>query len=139
MFRVKRQLRPLNCHGGCYFWLDPKVTKKSSQQRGFLPHLAFALHSRQNHGLQYFCHTSFAQFHRFSKKLLCPIHNTAHQVLPALARSLPADGGTQKSWKSINPKNHGSDNQRNHINQRFRQPCVRDGSGYRPVVKACVV
>src|ERR1700744_3767035 len=26
---------PLNCRGGCYFCLDTKVTKKSSQQKGF--------------------------------------------------------------------------------------------------------
>jgi hypothetical protein len=23
---------PLNCRGGCYFWLDPKVTKRSSRK-----------------------------------------------------------------------------------------------------------
>jgi len=27
--------RPLNCRGGCYFWLGPKVTKRPSQQKGF--------------------------------------------------------------------------------------------------------
>ena len=26
---------PLNCRGGCYFWLDPKVTKRSSPQKCF--------------------------------------------------------------------------------------------------------
>jgi hypothetical protein len=30
---------PLNCRGGCYFWLDPKVTKRSSQPTlASLPH-----------------------------------------------------------------------------------------------------
>ena len=24
---------PLNCRGGCYFWLDPKVTKRSRQKK----------------------------------------------------------------------------------------------------------
>ena len=34
----------------CYFWLDPKVTKRSRQQQHFfLPHWAFALHIRQHH------------------------------------------------------------------------------------------
>ncbi|HEY8929991.1 MAG TPA: hypothetical protein VIM55_12410 [Mucilaginibacter sp.] len=33
---------PLNCRGGCYFCLDTKVTKKSSQQKGFFAALAFA-------------------------------------------------------------------------------------------------
>jgi hypothetical protein len=40
----------LNRRKGCYFWLDPKVTKRSRQQQHFfLPHWAFALHIRQHH------------------------------------------------------------------------------------------
>ncbi|MEO8884966.1 MAG: hypothetical protein ABI367_02815 [Mucilaginibacter sp.] len=35
---------------GCYFWLDPKVTKRSSQQRGFFARGAFALQIRENLG-----------------------------------------------------------------------------------------
>jgi hypothetical protein len=37
--------------GACYFFLDKKVTKKSSQQRGFFAARAFPLQSGQNHGL----------------------------------------------------------------------------------------
>jgi hypothetical protein len=46
--------RPLNCHGGCYFCLDTKVTKKSSQQKGFFAAQAFALQIRKNTGCKVF-------------------------------------------------------------------------------------
>jgi hypothetical protein len=45
-------IAPLNCRGGCYFFLDKKVTKKSSQQKCFFALPAFALQIWQNHGLQ---------------------------------------------------------------------------------------
>jgi len=32
---------PLNCRGGCYFFLDKKVTKKSSRQKCFFALQAF--------------------------------------------------------------------------------------------------
>jgi hypothetical protein len=37
-----------------YFFLDKKVTKKSSQQIGFFAAQAFALQIGQNHGCNYF-------------------------------------------------------------------------------------
>jgi hypothetical protein len=43
-------LAPLICRGGCYFFLDKKVTKKSSQQKGFFSHKAFALQNAMRHG-----------------------------------------------------------------------------------------
>jgi len=39
---------------GCYFCLDTKVTKKSSQQKGFFAARAFALQNGQNRGWDYF-------------------------------------------------------------------------------------
>jgi hypothetical protein len=73
-----------------YFWLDPKVSKKSSQQIGFFSLKSFALQNGQHHGCNYFaplrprlpsasaktCYAlSFAQGHhcsaRFRPKLTC--------------------------------------------------------------------
>ncbi|WP_295712332.1 hypothetical protein [Mucilaginibacter sp.] len=45
---------------GCYFCLDTKVTKKSSQQIGFFAAQASALQTGQNHGLLNLASTSFA-------------------------------------------------------------------------------
>jgi len=30
---INLMFAPLNCRGGCYFWLDPKVTKRSRQKK----------------------------------------------------------------------------------------------------------
>jgi hypothetical protein len=76
--------------GACYFFLDKKVTKKSSQQRGFFAARAFPLQSGQNHGLGKFAPCFAAHPPRFSKHSLCPSRRTAQHVLPAFARSFPA-------------------------------------------------
>jgi hypothetical protein len=52
-----------------YFWLDPKVSKKSSQQIGFFSLKSFAL-------LQLFCPPSPTLTQRFCKNLLCPFLRT---------------------------------------------------------------
>ena len=66
--------RPLNCRGGCYFWLDPKVTKRSSQQRGFFAAPAFALQIRQNLGCK--------QLPRFATHLSSPSANICYALQP---------------------------------------------------------
>ena len=83
--------KALNCRWGCYFVLI-QSNQRSSQQRGFFTHKAFALQINQNHGLQYFYPTSFALFLRFSKNLLCPCNHTGYHVLLDFVRSLSADG-----------------------------------------------
>ena len=45
---------PLNCRGGCYFWLDPKVTKRSSPQKCFFALQAFAHKPGKTLGCNYF-------------------------------------------------------------------------------------
>jgi hypothetical protein len=45
---------PLNCRGGCYFCLDTKVTKKSSQPKGFFAAQAFHAQSSKSCGLESF-------------------------------------------------------------------------------------
>ena len=114
----------------CYFWLDPKVTKRSSQQRGF-----FAAHGplpcdQWKPGLQYFCPTSFAQFPRFSKNLLCPATARPTIVFPALARSFSADG-VLKYFTIINKKaaNNTTENKSGQRPAAKRGPCVKALSG----------
>jgi hypothetical protein len=59
----------------CHFFLDKKVTKKSSQQRGFFSLLAFSLQIKQN-----LVRKSFAllrlTFQRFSKTCFPPCYRT---------------------------------------------------------------
>jgi len=62
--------------------LIQKVPKKSSQQKCFFAHMAFAAQTTKNLGLQSFYSTAFARGPRFSKKLLCPAHRTALPVFP---------------------------------------------------------
>jgi hypothetical protein len=66
--------------------------QKSSQQKCFFALLAFALQNGQNHGLQLFCATSFAQSYASAKTCYAPAIAQATIVLPAFARSLSADG-----------------------------------------------
>ncbi|MDN5287625.1 MAG: hypothetical protein JWR38_3899 [Mucilaginibacter sp.] len=56
----------------------------------YLPHMAFALQIRQNHGLQTVAPPPAGgslKALRFSKYLLCPSSRTDHQVLPDFTRS----------------------------------------------------
>jgi hypothetical protein len=50
-----------------------KSNQKSSHQKCFFAHLAFALQIGQNHGLQLFCATSFAHFPVLQQKLAMPL------------------------------------------------------------------
>ena len=43
---------PAYGRGGLVTFVATKVTKSACQQKGFFPHLAFALQISQNHGLQ---------------------------------------------------------------------------------------
>jgi hypothetical protein len=54
----------------CYFWLDPKVTKRSSQHQGFFPTGTCAANPVKP-GLQIFC-AGYCTIQRFGKSLLCP-------------------------------------------------------------------
>jgi hypothetical protein len=88
LFSCNRQHRPAQLpREGCYFCLDTKVTKKSSQQKGFFAARAFALQNGQNLGWNYFApeltppplqklpmpcnRTGHHRFGRFRPKLLC--------------------------------------------------------------------
>jgi hypothetical protein len=70
--------------GASYFFLDKKVTKKSSQQGGFFAAQAFALQNEQNHGLQLFCPATLALFPNSSAKTCYALsyaqgqHRSAH-------------------------------------------------------------
>jgi hypothetical protein len=57
--------------GPSYFWLDPKVTKRSSQQRGFFTHEAYAANQAKP-GLEKFAPLSLAHDRYFCKNFLCP-------------------------------------------------------------------
>ncbi len=69
--------------------------QKCFQQKGFFAARAFPLQSVQNHGLGKFAPCCAAPASRFSKHSLCPSCRTAHHVLPAFARSCPADVQTR--------------------------------------------
>jgi hypothetical protein len=81
---------PLNCRGGCYFWLDPKVTKRSSQQKGFFAAQGLCPANSAKPGLETIAHSLIA----------CPSANIPYAlqphmatiVLPDFARSCSADG-----------------------------------------------
>ena len=64
---------------GCYFCLDTKVTKKSSQQKCFLARLAFAAQSRKNCGLQSFRLTTLSRYYRAMRKFAMPFTTTQGQ------------------------------------------------------------
>ncbi|WP_090528226.1 hypothetical protein [Mucilaginibacter sp. NFR10] len=90
---------PLNCRGGCYFCLDTKVTKKSSQQRGFfaalpspIPNAGLALQNNQNHGLQKVA--LLRSLHPQPSANICYAPTAAPPtiVLIAFTRNLSADG-----------------------------------------------
>jgi hypothetical protein len=59
--------------GGPVTFVATKVTKKAVSREASLPHMAFALQTRQNHGLLLFCPTSFARFPTLQQKLAMPL------------------------------------------------------------------
>ena len=63
---------PLNCRGGCYFWLDPKVTKRSSPQKCFSALRACAHKTGENLGLQLFRRATLSLQYPVCENLLCP-------------------------------------------------------------------
>ncbi|WP_121808232.1 hypothetical protein [Mucilaginibacter kameinonensis] len=76
---------------GFVLFLDKK-NQKSSQRIGFFAAQAFTPQSEQNHGLQLFCPASLAHSPPLLQKLaMPPAAAQAAIVLPAFARSLPAD------------------------------------------------
>ena len=83
--------RALGRAGARYFWLDPKVSKKSSQQIGSFAAQAFAPQIGQNHGCNYFALLR-TRSPLLLQKLAMPLPALkANIVLPAFARSLTAD------------------------------------------------
>ena len=77
--------------GGSFFSLDRKEAKDQVGKKASLPHKAFALQTRQNHGLE-----SFAPLRSLiaiaSAKFPMPLQpHKATIVLPAFARSCFAD------------------------------------------------
>jgi hypothetical protein len=77
--------------------------QKSSRQKGFFAHQAFALQTMQNHGLESFAPLAFAHSPRFSKISYAPAAHKATIVLPAFARSCFADTGEEKKILSVYP------------------------------------
>jgi hypothetical protein len=77
----------------CHFFLDKKVTKKSSQQKGFFAAQAFALQIRQNRGCNLFALASPAHARASSKICYALQPHMATIVLPDFGRSCSADGG----------------------------------------------
>ena len=101
--------QPAHCRGGCYFSLDRKVTKRSSQQKGFFAAQAFTPQISQNHGLESFALLR-SRIPLLLQKFLCPCHPQATMFLPAFARSCFADEEEKrKSYQSFNQENHGSE------------------------------
>ncbi|WP_290304629.1 hypothetical protein [Mucilaginibacter flavus] len=77
LFCSKDKHRPAHSprERACYFFLDKKVTKKSSQQKGFFAAQAFSLQNGQNLGWNYF---ALALIVPHMQKLPMPCHRTAH-------------------------------------------------------------
>jgi hypothetical protein len=89
---VEYDVYPLLAAGGPVTFVATKVTKKAVTRNASLPHIAFALQTRQNQGCNYFAPLRSHISQRFSKNLLCPTTAQATIVLPAFARSCSADG-----------------------------------------------
>jgi hypothetical protein len=87
---------------GCYFCLDTKVTKKSSQQGGFFALKAFALQTGQNHGLQLFCPAALALSSRFCKNLLCPFLRSRPPLFCPLSPEAYLLTGAEKEFPTKN-------------------------------------
>jgi hypothetical protein len=66
---------PLNCRGGFVTFVATKVTKKAFSRNASLPHLAFALQIRQNHGLQNVAPLR-SLYPTLQQLLLCPFRRT---------------------------------------------------------------
>jgi hypothetical protein len=62
--------------------LDQKVTKNQVSKKASLPHKAFALQTRQNHGLESFALLTFAPTPRFSKISYAPATHKATSFCP---------------------------------------------------------
>jgi len=91
--------------GGCYFCLDTKVTKKSSRQGGFFAarpspaclSLPLPCKASRTTGCNYFAPLR-PLVPWLLQKLAMPLQpHKATIVLPAFARSLPADGRGKRS------------------------------------------
>jgi hypothetical protein len=76
------------------------AVNKSSQQKGFFPHWAFAPQIGQNHGLESFAPLR-TRLPLLLQKFLCPCRPQATLVLPAFARSCFADA--ERKENPINP------------------------------------
>ncbi|RAV54035.1 hypothetical protein DIU36_22130 [Mucilaginibacter rubeus] len=93
---------------GCYFCLDTKVTKKSSQQIGFFtaPASAHAFvwplpcKPGITTGCNYFAPLRPRLANTSAKTCYAPATAQATIVLPAFARSLPADGEGKRFRRS---------------------------------------
>ncbi len=77
-----------------YFFLDEKVTKKSSHPEGFLPHLALCAANQLKPKARSFCR--YRSMHRFRQNYQCLCSRTPKLVLPDFVRSCPYDGLGQK-------------------------------------------
>jgi hypothetical protein len=104
----KRALVVFNLHWsaqlpreGCYFCLDTKVTKKSSQQGGFFALNALPCKAGTTTGCNYFALLRPLIARASAKTCYAIPSRKATIVLPAFVRSLPAD---ERSSKTIRYK-----------------------------------
>jgi hypothetical protein len=90
-WRILHVAYPLLAAGGPVTFVATKVTKKASAERLLCRTRPLPCKSRQNHGLQLFCPTSFTQPLASAKTCYAPAAALSHHVLPAFIRSLSAD------------------------------------------------
>jgi len=85
---------------GCYFWLDPKVTKKSSQQQCFFAAHGLCAAKQANQSCDLFAHVLHRP--RFSKNSLCSATRKATIVCLLSGEAAPLTGRKIKNFVIAN-------------------------------------
>ena len=93
---------------GCYFFLDKKVTKKSSQQKCLFRTWPYA-HKSQNHRLEYFCRVTLTRGELVCKNFLCLFPAHIPSVLTFFAEAVLLTGSFNVLALEIKPFLHCAD------------------------------
>jgi len=93
--------------GGPVTFVATKVTQKAVSREASLPHEAFALQIKQNHGLQLFCPTSFAHFPALQQKLAMPFQPHKPPLFCPLSSEAVLLTGEEKLFSALSFRPEG--------------------------------